>query len=148
MIDAKGKLLEKSHDKLINFQKNFITKKNSLYYNPVPGCAIAINSALADKISYSKYMVMHDWWILLSAVHEKTNIIYIKFPLLKYRQHNENVLGYKKINISILIIRLLFKIPRYIKNVKRAYYQSKQFYNQSLLEYFIKLVFHQLKMNL
>ena len=148
LIDATGKLLEKSHDKLINFQKNFITKKTSFYYNPVPGCAMAINSALADKISYSKYMVMHDWWILLTAVHQKTTIIYIKFPLLNYRQHNANVLGYKKINISILIIRLLFKIPRYINNVKKAYYQSKQFCNQSLLEYFIKLVFHQVKMNL
>ena len=148
LVDAKGKLLEKSHDKLINFQKNSITKKTSLYYNPVPGCAMTINSALADKISYSKYMVMHDWWILLSSIYEKTTIIYVKFPLLKYRQHNANVLGYKKINIFILIIRLLFKIPRYVNNVKKAYYQSKQFCNQSLLEYFIKLVFHQLKMNL
>ena len=57
LIDATGKLLEKSHDKLIKFQKNFITKKTSFYYNPVPGCAMAINSALAEKISYSKYMV-------------------------------------------------------------------------------------------
>ena len=110
MIDAKGKLLEKSHDKLINFQKNFITKKNSLYYNPIPGCAMTINSALADKFTYSKYMVMHDWWILLSAIHLNSNLVYINFPLVKYRQHSGNVLGYKKINIFILIIRLLFKI--------------------------------------
>ena len=148
LIDAGGKLLEKSHNKLINFQKNSISKKTSIYYNPIPGCAMTINSALADKISYCKYMVMHDWWILLSALHENSNIIYIKFPLVKYRQHSENVLGYKKFNIFILIIRLFFKIPKYIKNVKKAYYQSKQFYNQSLLEYFFKLVFNQLKMNL
>ena len=83
LIDAKGKLLAKSHDKLINFQKNFITKETSLYYNPVPGCAMTINSALADKISYSKYMVMHDWWILLSAIHLKTTMIYTFYaPLI------------------------------------------------------------------
>jgi len=148
LIDKKGELLEKSHNKLINYQKNFITKNTSYYYNPVPGCAMTINSALADKISYSKYMVMHDWWILLSAMQENTTVLYIDLPLVAYRQHSGNVLGYKKNNVLILVIRLLFKIPRYIFNVKKAYKQSKQFYNQSLLKYFIKLVIYQIKMNL
>tara|TARA_B100000886_G_scaffold334526_1_gene290170 strand:- start:450 stop:1295 length:846 start_codon:yes stop_codon:yes gene_type:complete len=148
LINARGKILEKSHNKLINYRKNSISKKTSLYYNPVPGCAMTINSALADKISYCKYMVMHDWWILLSALYKNTTIIYIKLPLVKYRQHSENVLGYKKINIFVLIIRVFFKIPRYIENVKKAYYQSKQFCNQSLLKFFIKLVFNQVKLNL
>ena len=147
LVDSKGKLLEKSHNKLIKYQKNIITKETSLYYNPVPGCAMSINSVLADRISYCKYMVMHDWWILLCALHENTTILYIKLPLVKYRQHSENVLGYKKINIFILIIRLFFKIPRYVKNVKKAYFQSKQFCDQSGLQYFIKLVVRQLKMN-
>ncbi len=148
LIDANGKLLEKSHNKLIKNQKNFITKNKALYYNPVPGCAMSFNSALADRISNCKYMVMHDWWILLSALHEKSNILYIKFPLVKYRQHSENVLGFKKINILILILRLFLKIPKYIKNVKKSYYQSKQFCNQTLIEYFLKLVFNQLRLNL
>ncbi len=148
LIDKNGELLEKSHNKLINYQKNFITKNTSYYYNPVPGCAMTINSALADKISYSKYMVMHDWWILLSAMQENTTVLYIDLPLVAYRQHSGNVLGYKKNNVLILVIRLLFKIPRYIFNVKKAYKQSKQFYNQSLLKYFIKLVIYQIKMNL
>ena len=148
LIDDKGKLLEKSHNKLINFQKNFITKDSSFYYNPVPGCAMTINSALADRISYSKYMVMHDWWILLSAMHQDTNLVYINFPLVAYRQHSGNVMGYKKSNIMILLIRLLFKIPRYVNNVKKAFAQSKQFNDQSLLKYFIKLAIHQIKMNL
>ena len=103
----------------------------SLYYNPVPGCAMSINSALADKISYCKYMVMHDWWILLSAMNVNSNVVYINLPLVQYRQHSGNVLGYKKNNILILFIRLLFKIPRYIKNVKKAYSQSKHFHSQT-----------------
>ncbi len=148
LIDSKGKLLEKSHNKLIKYKKNIITRETCLYYNPVPGCAMCINSALADRITYCKHMVMHDWWILLYAVHKNTIILYIKLPLVKYRQHSKNVFGYKKINIFILIIRLFFKIPRYIKNVKKAYFQSKKFYDQSGLQYFIKLVFSQLKMNL
>ena len=149
LIDDKGKLLEKSHNNLINYQKNFITKDTSYYYNPVPGCAMSINSALADKISYCKHMVMHDWWVLLSAMHKKnTTLLYVDLPLVAYRQHSGNVLGYKKHNILILVIKLLFKIPRYICNVKNAYAQSKQFYDQSFLRYFIKLVIHQVKMNL
>ncbi len=148
LIDAKGKLLEKSHNKLINFQKYFITMNKSLYYNPVPGCAMSINSALADKISYCKYMVMHDWWILLSAMNVNSNVVYINLPLVQYRQHSGNVLGYKKINLLILVIRLLFKIPSYFRNVKSAYLQSRQIYNQSILQYFIRLVIHQFKMNL
>ena len=148
LIDDRGKVFEKSHNKLINYQKNFITKESSIYYNPVPGCAMSINSDLADKIFYSEKMVMHDWWILLSAMQENTIVLYINFPLVKYRQHSENVLGFKKINILILIIRLLFKIPIYIKNVKKAYTQTKQFYNLSLLDYFVRLVIHQVWMNL
>lgn len=147
LIDAKGKLLKESHNNLINNQKNCINKNTALYSNPVPGCAMTINSALADKFTYSKYMVMHDWWILLSAIYTNTNLIYINFPLVKYRQHSGNTLGYKKINIIILVIRLLFKIPRYIKNVKKAYAQSKEFHYQSGLRYFIKLVIHQLRMS-
>ena len=91
---------------------------------------------------------MHDWWILLSAIYENTNIIYISFPIVKYRQHSGNVLGYKKNNILILFIRLLFKIPSYLKNVKKAYSQSKHFHSQTLFQYFIRLVNHQIKTNL
>ena len=148
LIDCKGKLLEKSHNKLINYQKNIITKNKALYGNPVPGCAMTINSALANKIFYCEDMVMHDWWILLSAVYKNATILYIEFPLVKYRQHSENVSGFKKINIFILVLRLLFKIPHYIKNVKSAYIQSKHFNYQSLFEYFTKIVFHQIKANL
>ena len=148
LIDNKGKLLEKSHNKLINYQKNLISKKTSFYYNPVPGCAMSINSALADKIFYSKYMVMHDWWILLNAIHENANVLYINLPLVKYRQHSENVCGYKKNNIFILVLRLLFKIPLYFTNVKKAYQQAKQFYNLSRLQYFTRLVIYQVRMNL
>jgi len=109
---------------------------------------MSINAALADKIIDCKYMVMHDWWILLSAIYENSTVIYIKLPLVKYRQHSDNILGYKKINLLILLIRLIFKIPRYIKNVENAYAQSIQFYYQSGLKYFIRLVIHQLKINL
>jgi len=104
LIDAKGKLLEKSHNKLINFQKDHITKEKALYYNPVPGCAMTLNAALANKLTYSRHMVMHDWWILLSALEENANLIYIKFPLVKYRQHSNNLLGYKKLNIIVLVL--------------------------------------------
>ena len=91
---------------------------------------------------------MHDWWILLSAMFENATILYIKFPLVKYRQHSKNVLGFKKINIFILVLRLLFKIPSYFKNVKKAYIQSNQFFYQSKLQYFFRLVIYQVKMNL
>ena len=148
LIDDKGKLLEKSHNKLIKYQKNLITKNSALYSNPVPGCAMTINSVLADKVSYCKYMVMHDWWILLSALYDNSNVLFIKLPLVKYRQHSTNVCGYKKINILLLIIRLFFKLPDYFKNVQKAYAQSKQFLYQSELQYFIRLVIHQFRMNL
>ena len=148
LIDDKGNLLEKSHDKLIKYQKKFVSKNTSLYYNPIPGCAMSINSALADKLYYCENMVMHDWWILLSAIYENANVIYIKNPLIGYRQHSGNFFGFKKFNIVLLIIRLLFKIPRYFNNVKKAYLQSRYFESQSGFKYFLKLVIYQFKMNL
>ena len=114
----------------------------------MPGCAMSINSALANEISYCKDMVMHDWWILLSAMHKNTTVIYVNLSLVAYRQHSGNVMGYRKNNLLILLIKLLFKIPRYFNNVKKAYAQFKQFKDESLLKYFIKLVIHQVKMNL
>ena len=148
LIDERGDLLEKSHNKLIKNQKNLITKNTVLYYNPIPGCAMTINAALAEKIYFCKYMVMHDWWILLSAIYKNATVLYIKDPLVKYRQHSENVCGYRKINFFILVLRLLFKIPNYFKNVKKAYFQSKKFFYQSGIKYFFKLVTFQIKMNL
>ena len=148
LIDDKGELLEKSHNKLINYQKNLITKKKALYGNPIPGCAMSINSTLANKISFCEFMVMHDWWILLSAIYENAKILYLDYPLVLYRQHSENIFGYKKNHILILIIKLFFKIPQYINNVKNSYLQSKYFYNQSILKYFIRLAIHQIKTNL
>ena len=109
---------------------------------------MSINSALANKISYSKYMVMHDWWILLNAIYKNATVLYIDLPLVKYRQHSENICGYKKKNIFILVLRLLFKIPRYYKNVKKAYIQSREFFYQSRLEYFLRLVIQQVRMSL
>ena len=40
------------------------------------------------------------------------------------------------------------EVELYYNNVKKAYQQAKQFYNLSRLQYFIRLVIHQVRMNL
>ena len=72
-------------------------------------------------------MVMHDWWILLSAMHENTTVLYIDLPLVAYRQHSGNVLGYKKNNIFILVIRLLFKIPTILVTLEKLTFNLSNF---------------------
>ena len=87
--------------------------KSLLMTNVVAGCTMMINRALADKGSAEvphELLYMHDWWLaLLASAFGK--VIYIDKPLLKYRQHMNNVLGayQKKRTMKRLMDFITFK---------------------------------------
>ena len=78
--------------------KNKIKKsqdyRSCLMTNCITGCTTIINSKLIPKlIPLPGYPIVHDWWIGLVA-GSQGNIGYIKKPLIKYRQHGSNQIGY------------------------------------------------------
>ena len=61
------------------------------------GCTQVFNKALCDEIKkYNpKYLIMHDSWITRVCYAIGGNVIIDDNAYIKYRQHSNNVLGYK-----------------------------------------------------
>jgi rhamnosyltransferase len=61
--------------------------------NVVTGCASACNRALLkESLPIPAEAMMHDWWLALIAAY-KGQLVFLEVTLVKYRQHNNNVLG-------------------------------------------------------
>lgn len=99
MIDENGNTISKSfneHMKLSRkIEKTLNTYELEYLYNCVTGCTIIAKTEMLKEIlpipKTSKHMI-HDYWIaLISAL--KGKVVYIKEPLIEYRQHRENQIG-------------------------------------------------------
>lgn len=78
--------------------KNKIKKsrdyRSCLMTNCITGCTTIVNSKLIDKLlPLPGYPIVHDWWIGIVA-GSYGEIGYIEKPLIKYRQHGNNQIGY------------------------------------------------------
>ena len=122
-----------SYEKLAN--KNF--NKNSLNFavamNNAPGCSSMYNRALSDLIQAIKplqakaeYIVMHDWWLYLTAAaFGKVNAIH--YPTVLYRQHNENESGAKRVLSLKYIYYVLTHLKKMASMINDSYKQSEVF---------------------
>ena len=91
IVDENLKLIEtKKEEGNLSFEgemiKNFAT-----------GCTMVLNKKLTDIIKeYNpKYLIMHDSWITRVCYGVGGNVIIDENSYIKYRQHGDNVLGYK-----------------------------------------------------
>lgn len=115
---------------LVDKQLNFLTKReplmkitfeNSFILNPVIGCTLVINDKL--KTNFEKMPIvgeigMHDSLIYRMAQSTDANIIYDENAYIKYRQHENNVLGINsKKSIKQYIEYLIKPRKRIIANV-------------------------------
>lgn len=71
------------------------TLKEEMRRNCVTGCASMINKALAEVWEKTEDIIMHDWYLAQIAA-AYNNLVYINQPTILYRQHESNVLGGKK----------------------------------------------------
>lgn len=73
-----------------------ISIKNSLIENPFPGCVYFYNNNLKEKFKNKKIninnVIMHDYYIYMLATFIG-DVKYIPDCLVKYRQHENNVIG-------------------------------------------------------
>ena len=91
VIDSKGDVLNYRR----RIPKKF-TKFTFLFYNRIPGNTMMLNQSLVDLVRKSTAMVgtptWHDWWAL-SIAREFGGIIESNSKDVKYRIHNNNVVG-------------------------------------------------------
>lgn len=96
-----------------------------LFRNQVTGCACVINRALLKLATpVPKNVMMHDWWLALLA-DSAGEIKFVPQPLVKYRQHSDNVLGARSYANKL---RVLLMSPRkwreHIDILKRSISQA------------------------
>lgn len=73
--------------------------------NVVTGATMAFLAELRDLILPIPVHWIHDAWIALLASAAGFNGAFVKEPLIKYRQHSNNVIGGKKVNFHEKIQR-------------------------------------------
>jgi hypothetical protein len=90
---------------------------NVLLQSLASGNTLAFNSKARDLISlgYKHEISSHDWWAYLIVSDNGGSVIYDQVPLLRYRQHEANVVGsnkYIKAKLMrfILLIKGIYKI--------------------------------------
>lgn len=149
IVDKDLNLINKSFNDYMNLSVK-IEKCNNyemLYlYNCVTGCTIVSKRKLLEKVlplpTDSKH-ICHDYWIaLMASIYGK--ISYIKEPYIKYRQHENNQVGIKKVSKNMKKfndIRNLFiqvKLDLFKTNVKNneRFPEELQELNNKSLEYF------------
>lgn len=97
-----------------------------LCQNQVTGCACVINRALLVlACPLPSNVLMHDWWLALLA-SSVGKIEFIPDRLVKYRQHEGNVLGAS--SLSLRINKLLFSQRQREKHsfiIKRSFIQAQ-----------------------
>lgn len=99
---------ESNHIDSIKINDNL---KNVDFENHIPGCTMAFNRSLRDALILDATPnIMHDWWILLVLRKLNGKLLKIDEPLISYRQHSMNVVGWKskKLNIFQRIFNLFY----------------------------------------
>ena len=111
-----------------SFYKDQICDYNSLFLqNSVVGCTIAFNKPLHELLfdgsELPQDIVMHDWWVALTAYCFGV-IIFDKSQTIMYRQHDGNVIGEKKRTLMMKIKSLLNGIG--LGKIKKHKYNSSK----------------------
>lgn len=98
--------------------------------NIAPGCVCIINKKMKDYMllsqSYISSWVMHDWWMMLIA-SSIGDMSFVKQSLILYRQHGNNVVGYKQKSFLNKIINLGFTLNDYRRSSIERVTQHRAF---------------------
>lgn len=91
MIDQYDNIIDSSFWSAIGINTYIHCFETALFGNPVTGCSMVINQDLRKYcLSMPSDVVMHDAWLALCAF-TFGKVYPLKEPLLKYRQHGNNV---------------------------------------------------------
>ncbi|WP_411822909.1 glycosyltransferase family 2 protein [Leptospira sp. 'Mane'] len=118
VINDESKLTFKSFWKFQNINWRLGHRLNRLIMqNTVTGCTSMINSALLRLVEeIPSGAKMHDWWLALVAC-SFGKIITTEEPLIRYRIHQNNVVGGKSISVQ-RVFKTLIGFITYIRKWK------------------------------
>lgn len=97
VVDEKRHVIAASMQRYQKLPKDSSVRQ-LLIQNNVTGCTVMINAPLLELIwraarcDEAQYIVMHDYWAALTAA-VFGDIVYIRRPLIEYRQHGDNSVG-------------------------------------------------------
>lgn len=132
VVDKKLNTINKSFNNQMNLTRKIQKTKEyeMLYlYNCVTGCTIIANKRMLNQIlpfpKNNKY-ILHDHWIgLITSL--KGKISYINKPYIKYRQHEDNVVGIEKTSYKMKSLDEIRKLFIDIKlNLFKTYTQNNE----------------------
>lgn len=131
IVDSELETLYSSFTKYQGVNPNLSSINRLLVQNNVTGCTAMINRPLFELVKNvtAENMLMHDWWLALTAA-AFGRIEFIEKPLIKYRQHNNNQLGAVN-NKSIKgAVKIVLERTHTKKRVSMTYSQAKMFYKK------------------
>ena len=142
VVDNNLKTISPSFKEAMNADYTKTELRNQVIQNTLTGCTAMYNRALADLIKIEpRYMVMHDWWLILIASafgkigsDERQTVL--------YRQHNKNEIGAKDVRT------MRYKLDRalHYRKVKKAINITYQQADSFLRTYFEMLSTDQRKL--
>ena len=117
VVDERLKLLEKQtlmfNRNKYGMERNFVWQ---VFQNDVTGCTMMINNKMKKLICNLNFknenIIQHDWFFAQIA-HLYNSKFLIPCSTIKYRQHHNNVIGYKKTSILKRISAKFRKRPSY-----------------------------------
>ena len=127
VVDNELNVLSKSFMKYRALDFRIKSLNRLFIQNNVTGCTMLINRALLELLpNYVDNIIMHDWWIALTASAFGT-IYYLDIPTMKYRQHGNNVVGAVRTNSFKFIKTKLKKAHKLQETINMSIKQSEVF---------------------
>ena len=99
VVDASLNTLSDSFMAASRVHPEQMNYRNTLIKSGIPGCAMMVTRGImenASKLQDPEKIVMHDWWVILTALMTDAEIVFVNEPLVLYRQHEENAVGSSK----------------------------------------------------
>lgn len=112
-------------------------------YNSAPGCTMIFNNCLRDIVlkQINNNILMHDWLIMIIAL-KFGKVNYIDEALMLYRQHQNNVVGAKKVTLYNRLLKI-FNIKQLLQKQLLVFNFVNSYSNISILKFYkLKFMFN------
>jgi glycosyltransferase involved in cell wall biosynthesis len=127
VVDENLNVISPSYRQAMNAGYERTGLRQILIQNVTTGCTAAYNRALAELIrAEPEYMVMHDWWLVLTAA-AFGRIGYLDEQTILYRQHGSNEIGANDVRTFRYKFNRLMHGGEVRKAIKQTYDQAASF---------------------